>query len=352
VTKIVVAPDSFKGTLSSIEAGRAIGNGIHAVLPDAELLLSPLADGGEGTADIFTAFLDFNQCLIESAELVGLYQQEMSCKPVKERGTHAVGRAILCALDEGKRDIIIALGGSATNDAGLGMLMGLGMEAWDDDGSPVEPTLAGLLKLDRIDTSKLDRRLSECRFTILSDVMSPLCGKNGATAVYGPQKGIEFPDIDRIDDAICNFSSCCGENFGIDAFNSAGAGAAGGLGYALMLLGGEIVSGARYIMEATGFRDQIKGADWVVTGEGCSDLQTLNGKLPMVVADEANKAGVLVALLSGSIDADAREYLSERFDMAISVTPDGLSSDEAKLQAEALLTQAAAAFAERVKRGD
>ncbi|MES0371953.1 MAG: glycerate kinase [Mariprofundaceae bacterium] len=352
MTKIIIAPDSFKGTLTSIEAAKVIGRGVHAVLPDAELVLSPLADGGEGTATVLAPFLDQHQSLIESAAFIGLHLPEMRSITVEERGSSAIGDTILKALDEGKRDFIVALGGSATNEAGLGMLMRLGMDAWDDDGNPVEPTLAGLLKLDRIDISKLDKRLSECRFTILSDVMSPLCGKKGATATYGLQKGLQLSEIDRVDRAVFCFSKCCRDQFGIDVLDREGAGAAGGLGYALMLLGGEVVSGARFIMEATGFSEKLKGVDWVVTGEGCSDLQTMNGKLPMVVADEAMKAGVSVALLSGSIEADALKPLLERFDMAISAKPDGLSNDEAKLQAAALLSDAAATFAERMKRGD
>lgn len=352
MTKVVIAPDSFKGTLTSIEAARAIGRGVHSVLPGAELVLSPLADGGEGSAAVLAPFLHQHQSLIESAAFIGLHLAQMCSIPVEERGSSVIGDVILKAVDEGKRDIIIALGGSATNDAGLGMLTTLGMEACDTDGNPVEPTLAGLLNLERINISNMDRRLSECRFTILSDVMSPLCGKKGATATYGPQKGVKLSEIDRIDTAISNFSNLCSNLFGSDPSERDGSGAAGGLGYALMLLGGDVVSGAGYIIEATGFREQLTDADWVVTGEGRSDLQTLNGKLPIVVADEAVKAGVSVALLSGSIEADALDSLSERFDMVISAQPDGLSHDEAKLQAEALLIEAAAAFAERVKRDD
>lgn len=337
--KIIIAPDAFKGTLMAKHASEAIETGIHSIFRDAELILCPLADGGEGTADILAPFLDDDHCLIESAELIGLHHPDMSSLSIENRSSSALGDAVLNALDQGKRDLIVALGGSATNDAGLGMLMSLGMETLDGNGEPVEPTLSGLLKLEHIDISKMDRRLSECRFTILSDVMSPLCGKQGATATYGPQKGLQLSEIDRVDRAVSHFSKCCRDQFGIDAFDREGAGAAGGLGYALMLLGGEIVSGARFIMEATGFSEKLKGVDWVITGEGCSDLQTLNGKLPMVVADEAKKAGVSVALLSGSIESDALKPLSERFDIAISAKPVGMSNDEAKLQAEALLIE-------------
>jgi len=354
--KFLIAPDAFKGTLTSKQASEAIAKGIHTVFSDAELLIYPLADGGEGSASVLATILGDDQFLIESATLIGLHLPNMIATPVEDRGSaaigDAIGDAIIQAVEDGERNFIIALGGSATNDAGMGMLMGLGMDACDGDGNPVKPTLAGLLELDRIDISKLDRRLSECRFTILSDVGSPLCGKSGATATYGPQKGIQLSEVDHVDTAVSNFSNLCSEQFGFNPSKHDGSGAAGGLGYALLLLGGEAVSGAAYIMEATGFRQQLTGADWVVTGEGCSDLQTLNGKLPVVVADEAIKAGIPIALLSGAIEAKARETLLERFDIAISATPDGLSHDEVKHQAAALLSDAAAIFAERVKRGD
>jgi len=350
--KIIIAPDAFKGSLTSGQASEAIAEGIRSLFSDAELTLCPLADGGEGTAELLTPYLNRESCLIESAKLIGLNLPEMCSRPVESRGSAAVGESILKALEQGKRHFIVALGGSATSDAGLGMLMRLGVEAWDSSGKSVEPTLSGLLKLARIDISKLDSRLSECSFTILTDVASPLCGKNGATAVYGPQKGVELFKIERIDHAIFVFSNQCRDLFGFDPRDREGAGAAGGLGYALMLIGGEAVSGAEYIVKATGFRQLLNDADWVITGEGCSDLQTLNGKLPMVVADEARKAGVSVALLSGSVETNARDQLSKRFDLILSALPDDLSSEDAMLQAAVLLTEAAAGFAERVKRGD
>lgn len=349
MTKIIIAPDSFKGSLTAVQAATIISEALQSMLPDAEIIPFPLADGGEGTREVLTPFLSAEQHLIESAELIGLNLPEMSSINIFQRGSAALGDAILRALDDGKRDFIITLGGSATNDAGLGMLMSLGMDAWDGDGYPVEPTLAGLLKLERINISKMDRRLSECRFTVLSDVMSPLCGKKGATAVYGPQKGIALPDVEPVDRAISIFSKHCSDLFGFDPRDREGAGAAGGLGYALMLIGGQVVSGADYVIKMTGFKQLLDGVDWVITGEGCSDLQTLNGKLPVVVADEAKSAGIPIALLSGSVEANARDQLSKQFDLILSAQPDDLSSEDAMLQAETLLTEASAAFAERVK---
>ncbi len=352
MTKIIIAPDSFKGSLTAVQAATIISEALQSMLPDAEIIPFPLADGGEGTREVLTPFLSAEQHLIESAESIGLTLPEMSSINIFQRGSAPLGDAILRALDDGKRDFIITLGGSATNDAGLGMLMSLGVEAWDSSGRSVEPALSGLLKLTRINISNLDRRLSECRFTILSDVMSPLCGENGATAVYGPQKGIKLPEIEPVDSAISVFSKHCSDLFGSDPSDREGAGAAGGLGYALMLLGGEAVSGAAFVLDVTGFRERLKDSDWVVTGEGCSDVQTLQGKLPMVVADEAKSAGIPIALLSGSVETNARDQLSKWFDLIFSAQPDDLSSEQAMLQAEALLTEVAAVFAERIKHDD
>jgi glycerate kinase len=346
--KFLIAPDAFKGSLTAGQASKAIAGGIHSVILDAELTLCPLADGGEGTAAVLASYLGDDLCLIESAELIGLNLPEMHSLPVENRGSRALGESILKALDRGNRHFIVALGGSATNDAGLGMLMSFGVEAWDNSGRPVEPALSGLLKLARIDISKLDRRLAACSFTILTDVASPLCGKNGATAVYGPQKGIKLSEIERIDSAISVFSKHCSDLFGFDPRDREGAGAAGGLGYALMLIDGEAVSGADYVIKMTGFKQLLDGVDWVVTGEGCSDLQTLNGKLPFKIALAAREAGVKSALLSGSVEQRAYPALQDRFDLVISAKPDGLSAEKAMPQAISLLKRAAIRFAAKI----
>jgi glycerate kinase len=346
--KFLIAPDAFKGSLTAGQASEVIARGIHSVIPDAELILCPLADGGEGTAELLRPHLDDDHCLIESAELIGLNLPEMLSLPVEKRGSSAMGESILKALDRGNRHFIVALGGSATNDAGLGMLMKLGLRAADQNGMEVKPSLSGLLTLNGIDTSNLDRRLSECGFTILTDVASPLCGKNGATAVYGPQKGVDESEVARIDHAVSDFADICSGAFGFDPRLKEGAGAAGGLGYALMLIGGKAVSGADYVIKMTGFKQLLDGMDWVVTGEGCSDAQTLQGKLPFKIALAAREAGVKSALLSGSIEQRAYPALQDRFDLVISAKPDGLSAEKAMPQAISLLKRAAIRFAAKI----
>jgi glycerate kinase len=338
--RFLIAPDAFKGSLTAEQASEVIAKGIHGVFSDAELILCPLADGGEGTAEVLRPYLDDDLWLIESAELIGINLSVMSSQSVEQRGSSSIGDAMLRALDAGKRNFIIALGGSATNDAGLGMLMSLGVETWDSSGKSVEPALTGLRKLARVDISKLDRRLTECSFTILTDVASPLYGKNGATAVYGPQKGVDESEVTRIDHAISAFADMCAGTFGFDPCLKEGAGAAGGLGYALMLIGGEAVSGAEYVMEKTGFIDQLNDADWVITGEGCSDAQTLQGKLPIKVAQAARASGVKVALLSGSVDMNAISELEKRFDLVVSALPGNVTIEQAMRQPETLLVNA------------
>lgn len=341
MNKIIVASDSFKGSLTSWQTVEIIAETLGKQLPDVEIIQCPLADGGEGTAEILSPYMPDNVCLIESAELIGLNLPQMQSLDVGYRGSHPLGGAILAGLDAGKRKFVIGLGGSATNDCGLGMLMTLGMKALDVRRIEVEANLSGLLKVNSIDLSGLDPRLAESRLTVLSDVTSPLCGKNGSTSVYGPQKGVCKEDISRIDAAML----CFGELYGKpELINAPGAGAAGGLGFALMMLGGKIVSGASYVMERTGFHEQLGEADWVITGEGCSDAQTLHGKLPIKVAQAAREAGAKVALISGSVDRDILPELEKRFDLVISAKPNGMDVYQAIEQAEKLLADSAALF--------
>ncbi|HKI59526.1 MAG TPA: glycerate kinase, partial [Mariprofundaceae bacterium] len=234
--KILIAPDSFKGSLTSPEVARIIDCALAESISHAETVQYPLADGGEGTTEIVSPYLSEDVCLIESATLIGLNLSKMRSLDVLQRGSGALGEAMMEGLDFGKREFVVGLGGSATNDGGLGMLMVLGMQAFDKYSMPVKPDLSGLLSLVRIDISDLSPRLSESRLTILSDVVSPLCGKNGATALYGPQKGLRSSEVGRVDQAMRKFARLCGNAVGFDPATHEGAGAAGGIGFALMLL--------------------------------------------------------------------------------------------------------------------
>jgi len=357
--RILVAPDSFKGSLTSVEATVAMVSGIRAVIPDADIIPMPLADGGEGTLEVLQSvycgqvyddvlYVDGNAgqfALIESARFIGLTLPCMQ-SDVFERGSARLGRAVLSAMDAGVNDIRIALGGSATLDGGLGFLTTFGCRILDKDGTPVSADLKGLMRAEQIDVDELDQRISKTNITVLSDVQSSLCGNHGSVYSYGPQKGIQNSRLPDVETAMQHWAGVCEQAFGVSVINDAGAGAAGGLGFALRLLGAQIVSGAEYVMQACGFAQVIETVDWVVTGEGRSDVQTLDGKLPMGVAQAARKAGISVALISG--DMVGRQKLSGYFDVIVSIREEGISEAESMARAKTYLRAAAERWAHRL----
>jgi len=349
--RILIAPDAFKGSLTSAEAAVAMAAGIRTRMPDAEVIKMPLADGGEGTLDVLHIqyggevrddILYFNDygvsCgVIESARLIGLTLPDMQAD-VFERGSEKLGMAVLAALDTGMRDIRIALGGSATVDGGLGLLATLGCRVLDRDGKCVSPDLNGTMQADSISLKNMDQRFRHVRITVLSDVQNPLCGNPGAVHLYGPQKGIKSNRLAEVETAMQHWAGICEQAFGISAKNDEGAGAAGGLGFALKLLGAQIVSGAEYVMAACNFDRVVNTVDWVVTGEGRSDAQTLNGKLPIKVAEAARKAGISVALISG--DVLDRQRLSTYFDRIVPARTGDMSVSESMARARTNLIAA------------
>lgn len=347
--KIVLAPDAFKGSLSAAEAAATMAAGIRDVMPDGELILRPLADGGEGTADALQGYLDSDCRLVESARLIGLNLASMRSLGIHDRGSALLGREIRRVLDAGCRRLLVALGGSATNDAGLGLLMALGVRALDAKGHEVAPTLAGLMRVQRLETGQLHPGIRDCRFRVLADVANPLLGPEGASRIYGPQKGLAADDIPAVEAAMCRFASLCEAAFGRNQCRSRpGAGAAGGLGFAFMMLGAEIESGADFVLRQTRFDQVLTGADWVITGEGRSDRQSLHGKLPVRVAAMARKHGVKAALLSGAVDADARALLEAVFDLVDGAASSDMPSCDAVSSAKPLLFKASRKLAGRL----
>ncbi len=361
--KILIAPDSFKGTLSALAAARAIETGIQRVLPDAITHCLPLADGGEGTLDVllFAAqgerktaqVTDANGYLIEAdygllteaqgtiaaleaAQVVGLSQARID---VARRTTRGVGELLRLCLDQGVRRFLIGVGGSSTNDGGAGLLAALGVRLLDAAGNAIEPSPHGLAALDRIDFVALDVRLAECDITVLTDVANPLCGLTGATAVFGPQKGVQAVQVAAFDTAIAQLARLCDAWAGSAVSQQAGAGAAGGLGYALMLLGAKRRSGAEVVCEYMQLDARLANADWLITGEGKSDAQTLHGKLPLVVANHALAARVPAILLSGAIEAESRALLEQKFVGCFSVVSEGVTLDEALRNPARCLTE-------------
>lgn len=311
--KAVIAIDSFKGSLSSSEAGEAASRAIRYVFPEADIVQFPLADGGEGTVDALTEGLagriittevtgplgkreasrygiisDGRIAVIEMADAAGLTMVPMALRNPLNTTTYGLGELIVQAMDNGCREFIIGIGGSATNDAGLGMLSALGAGFFQADGQRAGITGGSVKDVVRIDLTELDSRIRECTFHIACDVNNPLCGDSGCSAVYGPQKGAT-PDIVReMDEAIAKFAGLARRQYGITGAELPGAGAAGGLGYAFHgFLGGSLEPGAKLVLNVLGIEDELKNADILITGEGRMDSQTAMGKAPAEVAQLA-----------------------------------------------------------------
>ena len=364
--KLVIAPDSFKGSLSALEAARAIEAGIKRVLPRTLVRLFPMADGGEGTLDAVLyatrgerrsvkvsgaagetvdagygviPHAQGDTAVIEAAQVVGLTMAGAS--DVAQRSTQGLGELVLHCLDQGLRRLMIGLGGSSTNDGGTGALAALGVRLLDQVGKPIAATPHGLAHLHRIDCLALDARLVQTQIILMTDVDNPLCGPQGATATFGPQKGVRPADVPIFDARIAHLAALCDAWLGRELSREPGAGAAGGLGYALMLLGAKRRPGAEVVCELMDIDAAIREADWVLTGEGRSDEQTLHGKLPLAVSLHARGHGVPVTLVSGRIDADARGALERHFDGCFQAAPESMPLAQAMSEAAQLLADAA-----------
>jgi glycerate kinase len=251
--------------------------------------------------------------VLEAAQVVGITDAVGVGVAVGMRTTRGMGELMLALLDQGVRRFMIGLGGSSTNDGGAGMLAVLGLSLRNAAGHEIATGPEGLAALASVDASTLDPRLASCAITIMSDVNNPLTGDHGATAIFGPQKGVTPAQIHRFDDAIARFAERAETALGRRAATAPGAGAAGGLGFALQLIGGSFQSGAEVVADLIGLDAALAGADWAITGEGRSDAQTLLRKAPFVVAEHARAQGVPVTLISGAIDQDALPELGKHF---------------------------------------
>ena len=371
---VVIAPDSFKGSLSALEAAQAMALGVRRVWPAVEIRLFPMADGGEGTLEAVLAatgghclqatvtgahgrpvkaaygLIDDSAVVIEVAQVVGITLTGVREVPVAERTTWGIGELMRHCLDRGVRRFWVGLGGSATNDGGVGMLAALGARFLAGSGAAIVPTLSGLAEFEAADFSGLDPRLKSCEIILLTDVSNALCGERGATAVFGPQKGVLPAEIGPFDECLHRFGAACDPWFGRDLSGQPGTGAAGGLGYALQLLGGRYGSGAEALCGLLGLDDALVGADWVITGEGGSDTQTLQGKAPFVVAQHARRSGVPVTLISGNIEASALARLSDYFDRCFSLVSESVTLHRAMRDAAVLLADGATLAATSEKK--
>lgn len=325
--KVVIAVDSFKGSLSSMEAGRAARAGILAARPDASVTIKPLADGGEGTADALIeglggskiditvtgpmgqpvqacyGYLDASStAVIEMAAAAGITLVAPEERNPHIASTYGVGEMILDAAARGCRDFIIGIGGSVTNDGGIGMLKALGFRFLDKDGRDAGEGGQALGKIMSVDTGGRNPLLTGCRFQVACDVTNPLCGKNGATYIYGPQKGVTEDLLEQLDADMAHYAAVTAEALGSGHAVAKGAGAAGGLGFAfLSYLGAVLTPGVDLILDAVGLREELADADIVVTGEGRLDAQTAMGKAPAGVARLAKAYGIKVIAFAGSV---------------------------------------------------
>ena len=329
--KIAVAIDSLKGSLSSLEAGEAIKDGILKAMPDAEVWVRPMADGGEGTVEALTLGMqgqletvtvtgplgkpveatygivkEKHLAVLEMSAAAGITLVEEKDRNPLYTTTYGVGEMIKDAIQKGCRDFIVGIGGSATNDGGSGMLQALGFGLLDKNGEQVALGARGLEDIARITDENVLTELRKCSFRIACDVTNPLCGEQGCSAVYGPQKGATKEMIARMDAWLAHFAEISQETFENADANQPGTGAAGGLGFAfLSFLNARLQSGITIVLGETRLEDYIKDADLVVTGEGRLDSQTVMGKAPAGVAELAQKHGKKVIAFSGCVTEDA-----------------------------------------------
>ncbi|HEU4964681.1 MAG TPA: glycerate kinase [Bacilli bacterium] len=365
--KIVVAPDSFKGSLSAREVGLAIRKGVERALPHADIPVVPMADGGEGTLECLidatggtwrTAEVrnplgelieasygllgDGVTCAIEMAQSSGLYLIAPEQRDPLRTTTYGVGELIQAGLDQGCRRFLLGLGGSATNDGGAGMLQALGVELLDAQGGEIGQGGGELSKLREIRTAGLDPRLADCEFLIACDVDNPFVGPKGASHVFGPQKGATPKMVLELDANLRHFANLIDQTVGVAIHDLPGTGAAGGLSGALLaFLGGKLQSGIQLVIEAVGLEEQLRDADLVITGEGQIDFQTAHGKTPSGVALLAQSHGIPTIALCGSV-GDGIDVLHEQGIAAVySIVNQPMTLEEAMARTAELLTHTA-----------
>jgi glycerate kinase len=365
--KIVIAPQGFKGNLNSRQVGLAIENGIKRVLPGAETIVKPMADGGEGTAQTLVEATggrlitteatgplskpvsaqwgllgDKATAVIETAAASGLTLVPTEQLNPLSTTTYGTGELILAALDHGCRELIIGIGGSATNDGGAGMAQALGVQLLDSRGMAVPFGGAALAELEHVDVSRLDPRLANCKVLLACDVTNPLCGIEGASAVYGPQKGATPEMVSHLNAALSHYADVIYRDLGVDFRNNSGAGAAGGLGMGLMVfLKAEIMSGIDMVIRSTGLTKELEDADLVFTAEGRIDSQTVRGKAPVGIARKAKEFGLPVIALAGEVADGYQAVYQQGIDAVFSITPGPISLGQSLAQAEKLVANVA-----------
>ena len=366
--KIIVAPNSFKGSLSATQAANAIANGVREVFPDAEVVEIPVADGGEGTVEALVSahhgtyewvnvegplgdpvlasygLIDGGKTAVaELASASGYVLVSPAMRDPRKTSTYGFGQLLEAARKSGARSVIAGIGNSATNDGGVGMAQALGYRFLDAAGVDLPRGGAALLRLERIDDSKLNPGWRSVQVRVACDVTNPLTGPEGASAVYGPQKGADPATVRLLDQALDRLAQVIEHQYGKRVADIPGAGAAGGTGAGLMaFLDAKLVSGASLVVDASGFDEALPGAQLVITGEGRADGQTAHGKAPGEVARRAQAAGIPTVLIAGTKGAGWEALLTKGFSSVASLAQEGDNLQDLMQDARPALTRAAA----------
>lgn len=370
--RVLVAPDKFKESLSSLEVARAVERGVKKANPNAEVILCPLADGGEGTVEALVTATNGKIVskrvtgplgkpvdayfgvlgsrvkgqgsgvgVVEMATASGLHLVPFDMRNPMITTTFGTGELIKEALDESCKKIIIGIGGSATTDGGMGMAQALGARFLDKQGKELGlGSGQELIKIDKVGVKGLDGRVTQTQFLVASDVQNPLAGPDGAAYVYAPQKGASPEMVVSLDQGLSNYAEVIKRDLGIDIKDVPGSGAAGGLGAGLMVfLDAKLKSGVDLIMEAVGFEEKLQGADLIITGEGKIDAQTAYGKVPVGVAKLAQTKGIPVIAIGGQVTPDAEILKDYGLAKMYSLVKPGVSVEDAIKNAAKLLEE-------------
>ena len=353
--KIIIAPDSYKESLTAMEVATAIEAGFRHILPNAEYIKLPMADGGEGTvqslvdasngtiiqhhvtgplgeqvAAFFGVMGDGKTAIIEMAAASGLHLVPLDKRNPMLTTSYGTGELILAALDHGVEHIIVGIGGSATNDGGIGMAQALGVQLLDSNAQPLTFGGQALAQLATIDLTTMDPRLAHIKLDVACDVDNPLCGINGASQVFGPQKGATPAMVAELDQNLAHYAEIIKRDLGSDIKNMAGAGAAGGMGAALLgLFNAHLRSGIEIVIDAVNLHDIVKDADLVITGEGRIDSQTIHGKTPIGIARAAKKFNKPVIGIAGCLSQDCGVVYGHGIDAVFSIVPAAMSLEQA-----------------------
>ncbi len=374
--KFLFASDSFKGSLTSTQATELLTRAAGGVFPGCECLGVPVADGGEGTVNavvsaangrLVTAevhdplmntikaaygITDGNKAIIEMSAASGLPLVPEYLRNPMNTTTYGTGELILDSLDRSCRDISVAIGGSATNDGGMGCMRALGVRFLNKDGRELSGFGRELSEVVHIDTGGLDRRISECKITVMCDVKNPLCGINGATRTFAKQKGADPETIEQLEKGMCNYRDVIRTEFGIDCDTIDGGGAAGGLGAALrVFISGKMQSGIETVLQFINFDEKLKGADLVITGEGCTDSQSVCGKVMQGVGMHAKRLNIPCIGLSGSLGDGAEMIFDYGISSLHSIVDRPMTLEYAMTNAEALYYNAAVRMFRTIKAG-